>query len=162
LALRRARAGDLARLAALVASPAVAPFVAYDAAQKVGRALDREGEELLVVEVCGGTVAGGLRLVEVNRRSRIWSIETLMLDPAHRGTGLAAAALRTLARERFASRRAHRLQAEIMAFNVAALHAFTAAGFRREGVRRRAYDRHGTWQDGILVGLIAEDPIPPG
>src|SRR5215203_5368871 len=62
LALRRARAGELARLAALVASPAVAPFVAYDAAEKVERALDREGEELLVVEVCRGAVAGGLRL----------------------------------------------------------------------------------------------------
>jgi RimJ/RimL family protein N-acetyltransferase len=31
------------------------------------------------------------------------------------------------------------------------------AGFVREGVRRKAYWRHGEWVDGVLYGLVAED-----
>jgi RimJ/RimL family protein N-acetyltransferase len=26
-----------------------------------------------------------------------------------------------------------------------------------EGVRRKAYDRHGEWVDGVLYGLVRED-----
>jgi RimJ/RimL family protein N-acetyltransferase len=40
---------------------------------------------------------------------------------------------------------------------VPALRSFDAAGFTRDGVRRRAYDRHGAWQDGIQFGLLADD-----
>jgi glyoxylase-like metal-dependent hydrolase (beta-lactamase superfamily II) len=31
------------------------------------------------------------------------------------------------------------------------------AGWVREGVRRKAYDRHGEWVDGVLFGLVRED-----
>jgi RimJ/RimL family protein N-acetyltransferase len=34
---------------------------------------------------------------------------------------------------------------------------FERAGFMREGVRRRAYDRAGAWQDGVSFGLLADD-----
>jgi hypothetical protein len=30
-------------------------------------------------------------------------------------------------------------------------------GFVREGVRRKAYWRHGKWEDGVHFGLVAED-----
>jgi RimJ/RimL family protein N-acetyltransferase len=36
---------------------------------------------------------------------------------------------------------------------------FERAGFVREGVRRRAYDRAGGWQDGVFFGLLAEELI---
>jgi RimJ/RimL family protein N-acetyltransferase len=30
----------------------------------------------------------------------------------------------------------------------------------REGVRRKAYDRHGEWVDGVLYGILREDVEP--
>jgi RimJ/RimL family protein N-acetyltransferase len=31
------------------------------------------------------------------------------------------------------------------------------SGFVREGVRRKAYLRHGDWVDGVMFGLVCED-----
>ena len=31
------------------------------------------------------------------------------------------------------------------------------SGFIREGVKRKAYHRHGEWVDGVLFGLVRED-----
>ena len=44
----------------------------------------------------------------------------------------------------------------MLGHNEAALRAFDAAGFTREGVRRGAWLRDG-WQDGVHVGLLAEE-----
>ena len=92
----------------------------------------------------------------MNRRSRIASIETLMVDPRARGRRLGVAILKAVARDVFA-RGVHRLEGEVYGFNEPALRTFDAAGFTREGVRRRAYDRHGAWQDGVRFGLLADD-----
>ena len=46
---------------------------------------------------------------------------------------------------------------EIYGFNERAQRHAERAGFVREGVRRRAYWRHGEWVDGVLYGLVRED-----
>ena len=51
----------------------------------------------------------------------------------------------------------HRIEAEVMGINEAARRVFERTGFVHEGTRRRAYDRHGAWQDGIRYGLLPED-----
>jgi RimJ/RimL family protein N-acetyltransferase len=79
-----------------------------------------------------------------------------MVDPAARGRRLGVAILKAVARDAFA-RGVHRLEGEVYGFNEPALRTFDSAGFVREGVRRRAYDRHGAWQDGVRFGLLADD-----
>ena len=37
---------------------------------------------------------------------------------------------------------------------------FERAGFVREGVKRKAYWRHGEWTDGVLLALIEDDLGP--
>jgi RimJ/RimL family protein N-acetyltransferase len=154
LELRRATDQDAAWLEQLIVDDAVAPSLATDAAAGLGDAIG--AGELLVADRHGASV-GAVRVVVVNRRSRIAAIRTLMIDPAHRGHGLGAAILRALTHRLLTEDGMHRLEAEVYGFNTAALRTFEAAGFRREGVRRRAYDRHGDWQDGISFGLIRED-----
>ena len=39
--------------------------------------------------------------------------------------------------------------------------AFERAGFVREGVHRRASWRRGAWQDGVLLGRLPTDAVPP-
>jgi RimJ/RimL family protein N-acetyltransferase len=152
--LRPARAADLDALVALARHPDVAGTLATDAADGLASALD--AGELVAIEHAGRLV-GGIRWVVVNRRSRIADVRTLMLDPAARGRGLATAALRELVARLFDERGLHRLEAEVYGFNTAAQRVFERAGFVREGVRRRAYDRAGGWQDGVRYGLLADE-----
>ena len=151
--LRPADAADLPWIRALAGEEAVAPFLSTSAADRLEDAL-AEGE-LLVAEV-DGAAAGAVRVATVNRRSRIAAVRTLMVAPDARGRGLGAAILRAVVRDAFA-RGIHRVEGEVYGFNTAALRSFERAGFTREGVRRRAYDRHGAWQDGVSFGLLAED-----
>ena len=52
---------------------------------------------------------------------------------------------------------ANRLELEIYAFNERACAHAERAGFVREGVKRKAYRRHGEWADGVMFALIRED-----
>jgi RimJ/RimL family protein N-acetyltransferase len=150
--LRPATADDRERLLALVRDERVAAALSTVA----GAALDdaiAAGEALVIAD--GDAVAGVLCWSVTNRRSRIARIHTVAVDPALQGRGLAVSALRAAVRTLVDEHDVHRVEAECYGFNTAARRAFAAAGFAEEGVRRSAYDRHGAWQDGIHLGLVA-------
>jgi RimJ/RimL family protein N-acetyltransferase len=153
--LRRAVAADLDVLLELAAHPSIARMLAFDAAAGITEALSSDAGELLVIEAAGVRV-GGVRWELTNRRSRIAEIRSLMLDPGMRGRGLATDAVRELVSRVFDAG-LHRVEAEVLGANVAAQRVFERAGFVREGVRRRAYDREGAWQDGVCFGLLADE-----
>jgi RimJ/RimL family protein N-acetyltransferase len=155
VALRSATAEDLAWLTALAASVEVEPFLATDAAAGLAEAL--AGDELLIAMVDGAPV-GAVRAVVTNRRSRIAAIRTLMVDPAVRGRGIGVAVIRAVTARLVNAGAVHRVEAEVYGFNTGGLRAFAAAGFVHEGARRRAYDRHGDWQDGVLYAYLADEP----
>jgi aminoglycoside 6'-N-acetyltransferase len=118
--------------------------------------LDDESSELLVIED-EGERAGLVCWTAKNRRSRIALVHTVAIDPDRQGRGLARQALAELTRRLFTEHGFHRIEAEVYGFNTAARELFTRAGFTEEGIRRRAYDRHGAWQDGVHFGLLADD-----
>jgi RimJ/RimL family protein N-acetyltransferase len=156
--LRPATQADLAPLIALAKRPEIARTLAWNTAEGLAAALEADSGELLVVEDAGA-LAGGVRWALTNRRSRIAEIRALMLDPAFHGRGLAAATVRELVDRLFGQHGMHRIEAEVMGVNQAARRLFERAGFVHEGTRRRAYDRHGAWQDGIRYGLLPEDRV---
>src|SRR4051812_21627050 len=145
--LRPATQADLAPLIALAKRPEIARTLAWNAAEALTAALEADNGELLVVEDAGA-LAGGVRWTLTNRRSRIVEIRGLMLDPAFHGRGRAAATVRELADRLSGDHGMHRTEAEVMGSNQAAGPLFERAAFVHEGPRRRAYDRHGAWQDG--------------
>ena len=147
---------DVDALVALARDPEVVGAIATDAGDGLASALDDELGELLAIERDGALV-GAVRWALVNRRSRIADVRTLMLDPSARGRGLATAAVRELVARLFEERALHRVEAEVYGFNIAAQRVFERAGFVREGVRRRAYDRAGGWQDGVRFGVLADE-----
>ena len=160
--LRPARHEDLDWLLALVRDPEVSGSLAVGADATLVAALERveagaDDEEVLVIERDGGERVGLVCWETRNRRSRIASIHTLVVDPAARGQGHATAALRNVTEHLVGARGFHRIEGGTYGFNSSARRAFEAAGFEQEGVRRRAYDRHGAWQDGVLFGLVADD-----
>ena len=152
--LRAAADSDLDWLAELLAHEAAAPSLSTTAACGLDDAL--AAGELWIALATNGERVGAARLTAVNRRSRIASLETLVVHPDARGRRLGVAIVSAIARLAF-ERGVHRIEAEVYGFNEPALRTFDLAGFTREGVRRRAYDRHGDWQDGVRFGLLADE-----
>jgi RimJ/RimL family protein N-acetyltransferase len=166
--VRRATAADVPFLAGLVTHDEVEPFLAAvrpksetEIRVEVERSLARPDElGRFVVEVEEGGEwrrAGAMSFDLANRRSRIANLGGLAIDPEFRGRRLADEAARLLQRHLLFELGFHRLQLEIYGFNERAIAHAERAGFVREGVRRKAYLRHGGWVDGVLFGLVRED-----
>jgi aminoglycoside 6'-N-acetyltransferase len=82
----------------------------------------------------------------------------LTLHPDHQGQGLGCDAMRAMAQFLFRMKGHHRVVIDPAAHNHRAIRSCERAGFRRVGVMRR-YERgaDGTWHDGLLMDLLAED-----
>jgi RimJ/RimL family protein N-acetyltransferase len=162
--LRRATSADLAFLTALVNHPEVASHLAavrpasdQALAAEIERSLaEPEAYGVFVVESDDEPV-GTVAFERVNKRSRIAHLGGLAVHPAARGRGCAQAAVGQLVHLLLDDLGFHRVQLEVYGFNERAARLFERCGFTREGVRRRAYWRNDTWNDGILFGLVAED-----
>ena len=164
--IRRAEPGDLDFLLELMTDEDVEPYLAAI------RPRDREGllEEIersqaepqefgrFVIEL-DGEPAGLMGFQVANKRSKIANLGSLAVHPRFRGRRLADEAARLFQRHLF-DLGYHRLQLEIYGFNERAMRHAERAGWIKEGVRRKAYDRHGEWVDGVIYGLVREDLEP--
>ena len=162
--IRRARADDVDFLCELLTHEDVDPYLAARRARDRGEIVaeversDREPQEFgrFIVEV-DGRRAGVMGFELANERSRIAHLGSLAIHPDFRGRRLADEAARQLQRHLIFDLGYHRLQLEIYGFNERAQRHAERAGFVREGVKRKAYWRHGEWTDGVMYGLIRED-----
>ena len=109
-----------------------------------------------VIEV-DGRLAGAMGFSLENERSRIAHLGGLAVHPNFRGGRISDEAARQFQRHLIFDLGFHRLELEIYGFNERAMRHAERVGFVREGVRRKAYDRHGEWVDGVLYGLVQED-----
>jgi RimJ/RimL family protein N-acetyltransferase len=166
--LRRVEPEDVDFVAELVTHEDVEPYLAGSRPRDRGGLLEeiersqREPREfgrfVIEVEHDGEWRRAGLMGFELaNRRSRIANLGNLAIHPDFRGHRLSDEAARVFQRHLLLDLGFHRLQLEIYGFNERAQRHAERAGFVREGVRRRAYMRHGEWADGVLYGLVRED-----
>jgi aminoglycoside 6'-N-acetyltransferase len=162
--LRPAEAGDADFLAALAADADVEPFLAGRTAtdrdavltevERAAREPDAFGR--LVIEV-DGERAGSVGWERLNERHGIVRGERLAVAAAFRGRGVADEAARQLQRLLLRERGFHRLELQIYGFNERALRHAERVGYVREGVLRKAYWRHGAWQDAVLFSILADE-----
>jgi RimJ/RimL family protein N-acetyltransferase/SAM-dependent methyltransferase len=116
-------------------------------------------ETTLVIEA-DGEVIGAIQYEEepdpMYRRAGI----DIYLTAARHNEGLGSEAVAILARYLIEERGHHRLTIDPAADNAAAIRAYEKVGFRPVGVMR-AYERgpDGTWHDGLLMELLADDLI---
>ena len=166
--LRRAEPSDVDFLVELLTHEEVEPFLAaIRPRDREGLLADIErsqaepqefGRFLIEVADDGGWRRAGVMGFELaNRRSRIANLGGLAVHPDFRGRHLADGAARLLQRHLIFDLDYHRLQLEIYGFNERAVQHAERAGYVREGVRRKAYWRHGEWVDGVMFGLVRED-----
>lgn len=164
VALRRARPEDVDFLVELTTHEEVDPFLSARRAttrdevlEEIARS-ERDPDEFgrFIVEV-DGRRAGVMGFSVANKRSRIAQLGGIAVHPDFRGRRLADDAARLLQRHLLFELGYHRLQLEIYGFNERAIRHAERSGFVKEGVKRKAYRRHGEWVDGVLFGLIDED-----
>jgi aminoglycoside 6'-N-acetyltransferase len=105
-----------------------------------------------------GAVAGWLGIAEETTPDLRHVGLDIALAAAFQDRGLGPEALRTVIRWLIAERGHHRFTIDPAAANERAIRAYEAVGFRRVGVVRR-YERapDGSWQDGLLMDLLAEE-----
>ena len=82
----------------------------------------------------------------------------IWVHPEHRGRRIGTEAQRQLVDYLFATTPVHRLQAGTEVDNVPEQRALERVGFQREGVLRGYGFRDGRWRDGVMYGLLRDDP----
>ena len=162
--LRRAAPADADWLVELLNGEETEPFLGG------GRAFDREGvvaeierserepEKFgrFIIEV-DGERAGVCGFEERSAQHRIAHLGGLAVHPDFRGRRIADEAARVFQRYLIFDLGFHRLELACYGFNERAIRHSERVGFVREGVKRRAYMRHGEWQDAVLFALLRED-----
>ncbi|HXE44750.1 MAG TPA: GNAT family protein [Conexibacter sp.] len=105
-----------------------------------------------------GAVAGWLAIAEENTPDYRHVALDIALGAEHQGRGLGPEALRVVVRWLVDERGHHRFTIDPALANARAIRAYEAVGFRPVGTMRR-YERapDGTWQDGLLMDLLAEE-----
>ena len=158
---------DVPVLAAILAEPAVRRWwPGYDVERVDEELLTADAEttvwaiEAILDPAAGPEVVGAIQAwEEPNAEYRHASID-LFLATAAQGRGLGPAAVRAVARWLVASRGHHRLTIDPAADNDRAIRAYASVGFQPVG-RLREYERmpDGTWTDGLLMELLADELV---
>jgi RimJ/RimL family protein N-acetyltransferase len=162
--LRRATPDDVDWLVALYNDDDTEPFLSSRKSRTAETILDeverslREPQRIgrMIVEV-DGERAGVMAFDEVSEANRIAHLGGLAVHPDFRGRGVADDAARIFQRYLIFELGFHRLELACYGFNDRAIRHSERVGFVREGVKRRAYLRHGEWQDAVLFALLRED-----
>lgn len=164
ITLRRATTGDADWLVALYGGEDVDPFLGPRSARDREAILaeieqsEREPRAFgrFVIEV-DGERAGALGFHEESEANAIARLEGLAVHQSFRGRRVADEAARLAQRLLLLELGYHRIELACYAFNERAITHAERSGFVREGVKRKAYRRHGEWQDAVLFALLRED-----
>ncbi|MEA2249438.1 MAG: dethiobiotin synthetase [Solirubrobacteraceae bacterium] len=155
--LREANEADVARLAAVLATPDVARWWPLTGEQGVRELLAEAGTTTWAVldgEDVIGLVQGWEELEPEYRHAGI----DIALHPAWHGQGLGADTVRTVARHLIDDRGHHRVTIDPAAANAQAIRCYERVGFQPVGVMR-SYERGaaGAFHDGLLMDLLADE-----
>jgi aminoglycoside 6'-N-acetyltransferase len=157
--LRPLIGADRERLRDILAEPGVARWWGAPTADAaVDEWLENDGESVGFAIEVDGVVAGSIQYAEEDEPEYRHAGVDLFLTEAHQGRGLGPDAIRTLARYLFEVRGHHRLTIDPAASNERAIRAYRRVGFKPVGIMRR-YERgpDGTWHDGLLMDLLANE-----
>jgi aminoglycoside 6'-N-acetyltransferase len=156
--LRPLTVDDIGAVVEIQSQPSVARWWDQPDEQDLRKQAAGESEETTYAITVDGAVAGLIQYVEEAEPMYRHAGIDLFLSEECQGRGLGTDAVRTLARHLVHDRGHHRLTIDPAADNHAAIRAYEKVGFRPVGVMRR-YERSpdGTWRDGLLMDLLADE-----
>ena len=162
--LRRARPDDAGFLLELITDEETRPFLggrAGETLEDVLAEIERSEREPLehgwfIVEL-DGERAGCVGFHRTNERNRIAEAGRFVIHPSYRGRRIGDEVARLFQRHLLVELDFHRIELQIYGFNERAIAHAERSGFVREGLKRKAYFRHGAWQDAVVFSLLRED-----
>jgi len=152
---------DAPALAAILAQPSVARWWGDFDQDRVERDLIVGEPDMRVYAIeVDGRLVGAIQSVEEPEPEFRHAGIDLFLDGDVQGQGVGPNAIRILARRLIDEDGHHRITIDPAAENEHAISAYEKVGFRRVGTLR-SYQRmgDGTWADGLLMELLADDLI---
>ena len=156
--LRHLTESDVARVVEILTEPEVARWWGrYDADRVRREHVEDPDSENFAIEVDGALV-GLLLVAEENEPDYRHAALDITLASDHQNQGLGREALRVVIDHLARDRGHHRFTIDPDVVNERAIRCYAAVGFRPVGVMRR-YGRasDGTWHDGLLMDLLADD-----
>jgi RimJ/RimL family protein N-acetyltransferase len=81
----------------------------------------------------------------------------ILLEPNFQGQGLGSEAVAVMLEYAFKTFDLHRVSLSAFSSNPAGLRAYERAGFRFEGVRRKAWFRDGEWHDDVVMAVLRSE-----
>jgi len=158
--LRHATGEDVDAIAAILAEPEVARWWGdHDAGRVRQELIEDPGVEAFAIEV-GGDLAGVLLVAEENDPDYRHAGLDISLATAHQDRGLGREALRVVIDHLADERGHHRFTIDPAVENERAIRCYAAVGFRPAGVMRRYWrDPDGTWRDGLLMDMLADERL---
>ena len=105
------------------------------------------------IENCEGNHVGIANLFNIDERNGTFGPIGIVINPAHRGMGYAAAAYRMLGRYMFNERRMHKWNNGYMEENKASAALHKKLGFVIEGVQKDMYYHEGRYWNQVLCGM---------
>ena len=160
--LRPATVADAEAVTLILADEGVnAWWQTADPVQDAIELIDDDELAFWLIESDGATVGIVMASEETDPQYRHGSIDIALADPG-RGRGYGPDAVRTVARWLIGVRGHHRLTIDPSVENERAIAAYAKIGFRPVGTMR-AYERwrDGSWHDGLLMDLLADDLVTP-
>jgi aminoglycoside 6'-N-acetyltransferase len=152
---------DAPVLAAILAQPAVARWWGeFDLARVEQELIVGEPDLRVFAIELDGRLVGSIQVYEETDPDYRHAGLDLFIDTDEQGHGIGPAAIRLLAGRLIDEDGHHRLTIDPAADNLRAIRAYEKVGFRPVG-RMRRYQRmpDGTWVDGLLMELLADELI---
>jgi aminoglycoside 6'-N-acetyltransferase len=116
-----------------------------------------DGNAFVIRLEMGDAIVGWLGVTEEPTPEYRYAALDIVLAPAYQDRGLGPEALRTTI-EWLVSQGHHRFTIDPAVRNSRAIKAYTKVGFKPVGVMRKCErGRDGTWHDGLLMDLLAEE-----
>jgi aminoglycoside 6'-N-acetyltransferase len=160
IVLRPIEGRDLDALAAIVMAPGLREwwgFVESEETMRHDLMSEDEDSGAFAIEV-DGEIAGWLGVWEEDEPDLRFGGADIMLAAKYHGRGIGPRALRMAIDWLIEARGHHRVTIDPAADNARAIRAYEKVGFRPVGIMRQyAKGPDGTWQDALLMDLLAEE-----
>jgi aminoglycoside 6'-N-acetyltransferase len=160
--LRPAVAEDADAFRRILATPEVSRWWGGDPEQGLAELMHPDDDTRVYAIELGGVTVGLIQYYEETDPMYRHAGIDISVHPDHHGRGIGSDAVYALARHLIEERGHHRLVIDPRADNEVAIRTYRKVGFRPVGVMRR-YERaaDGTWRDGLLMDLLADELTAP-
>ena len=106
-----------------------------------------------------GKLVGALRIHSINPADKRGNIAIGILDPQALGRGYGTEAMRLLLDHAFGALGLHRLSCRVLASNTRAIASYKKVGFVEEGRERESACIGASWEDDVIMGILASDLV---